>query len=209
MKEKMTICYTPDNEPYLGRELLLHFDQIICSAMEQNSKISPYSHGKDLSHHQRMACIIIPQALSIMLSIRELIRQGYLFGAKVLTRSLVERAAILLYLYHYPTEIEKWNKGWHFRDAPSLSKMFEKLNEKNKISIPVEGYKLTAEMNSILHAKPDSAFINTVELADGGLGYAVSKMLSNPKLCDDICADVLPWVAVIQAMASFYFLKND
>jgi hypothetical protein len=41
------------------------------------------------------------------LSIRELIRQGYLFGAMVLVRPLAERTAILLYLQRKPAEIEK------------------------------------------------------------------------------------------------------
>jgi len=35
------IIFTPDNEPYLGRELLFHFDQIISSAMEQNAVTAP------------------------------------------------------------------------------------------------------------------------------------------------------------------------
>jgi len=64
----------------------------------------------------QLACQVIPQSLSIMLSIRELIRQGYLFGAHVLVRALVERAAILLYLHLYPEEIERWNRGWHLDD---------------------------------------------------------------------------------------------
>lgn len=109
----MPIVFTPDNEPYLGRNLLFHFDQIISSAMEQNAVTAPTSHGRSLTDHQRMACQVIPQALSIMLSIRELIRQGYLFGAHVLVRALVERATILLYLHLYPDEIERWNRGWH------------------------------------------------------------------------------------------------
>jgi hypothetical protein len=90
------VVFTPGNEPYLGRELLFHFDQLISSAMEQNASTAPRSHGRVLSDHQNMACQVIAQALSIALSIRELIRQGYLFGAHVLLRALVERAAILL-----------------------------------------------------------------------------------------------------------------
>lgn len=101
------VVFTPDNEPYLGRTLLYHFDQIISSAMEQNAATAPKSHGRTLTDHQRMACQVIPQALSIALSIRELIRQGYLFGAHVLVRALVERAAILLYLNLYPEEIDR------------------------------------------------------------------------------------------------------
>jgi hypothetical protein len=73
----MPIVFTPENEPYLGRNLLCHFDQIISSAMEQNSVTAPSSHGRPLTDPQRMACQVIPQALSIMLSIRELIRSAH------------------------------------------------------------------------------------------------------------------------------------
>lgn len=66
--------------------------------MEQNALTAKKSHDIDLTDHQKMACQVISQALSITLSIRELIRQGYLFGAYVLLRSLVERSMILFYL---------------------------------------------------------------------------------------------------------------
>jgi hypothetical protein len=67
--ELTPVIFTPDNEPYLGRELLFHFDQLISSAMEQNSITAPTSHGRILTDHQSMACQIIAQALSITLSI--------------------------------------------------------------------------------------------------------------------------------------------
>ena len=126
------IVFTPDNEPYLGRPLLFHFDQIISSAMEQNGRTAPTTHGRSLSDHQRMAAQVIPQTISIMLSIRELIRQGYLFGAHVLVRAMVERTAILLYLHLYPEKIDSWNRGWHLNDAPGLAKMFDAIQVKQQ-----------------------------------------------------------------------------
>lgn len=199
------IIYTPDNEPYLGQELLYHFDQIICSAMEQNTKTAPTTHGAKLSDHQRMACQVIPQALSIMLSIRELVRQGYLFGAHVLVRALVERATILLYLHLYPDEIDRWHRGWHQQDAPGLAKMFDAIQTKQQRDPKVPGRDLTASMNSLLHAKPDSAPWNLVSIGEERLGHAVSKILNRPELCDDLCANVIPWVVVVQGMMAAYF----
>src|SRR5437016_3034298 len=128
------VIFTPDNEPYLGRPLLIHFDQLISSAMEQNAVTAPRSHGMVLTDHQNMACQVIAQAVSITLSIRELIRQGYLFGGHVLLRALVERAAILLYLNLYPAEIDRWKRGWDQKDAPSLAKMFDAIQAKQQSS---------------------------------------------------------------------------
>jgi hypothetical protein len=199
----------PDNEPYLGRALLLQFDQLIISAMEQNSTTAPLSHNVPLTEHQQMACQVIPQALSIALSIRELIRQGYLFGGHVLLRALVERAAILLYLHEYPDEIGCWNRGWHQGDAPGLSKMLDKIQARDERVASFRGCDLTKTMNSLLHSKPDSAPWSLVPMDDGKVGFGASKVLDRPDLCDDLCANVLPWLVVIQAMMAAYFSGGE
>ena len=203
--DTVPIIFTPDSEPYLGRKLLFHFDQLICSAMEQNAATAPTSHGRALTDHQQMACQVIAQSLSIALSIRELIRQGYLFGGHVLLRALVERQAILYYLYLYPEKIEKWNRGWHHGDAPALSVMLEGIQSKMQRDTIVRGKELTAAMNSLMHAKPDSAPWNIVPLAKDAVGHAVSKILNRPDLCDDLCADIIPVLVVVQAMMAAYF----
>ncbi len=204
-RKAIPVVFTPDDEPYLGRTLLFHFDQLIISAMEQNAVTAPTSHGRVLTDHQNMACQVIAQALSITLSMRELIRQGYLFGAHVLLRALVERAAILLYLNLYPTDIEQWKRGWHQSDAPGLAKMFDKIQAKQQHNRMISGRDLTATMNSLLHSKPDSAPWNMILLGETGFGHAVSKILNRPDLCDDLCANTIPWLAVIQGMMAAYF----
>lgn len=203
--KEIQVILTPDNEPYLGRTLLFHFDQLICSAMEQNSIVAPTSHKRVLTDEQKMASQVVAQALSIALSIRELIRQGYLFGGHVLLRALAERSAILLYLHLYPAEISKWNRGWEHNEAPSLAKMFKKIQAKQQPGSPIRGGDLTAPMNSLLHSKPDSAPWNLVQLKGTGFGHAVSKILDRPELCDELCANAIPWLVVVQAMMAAYF----
>jgi hypothetical protein len=203
--KSIPVVFTPDNEPYLGRTLLFHFDQLISSALEQNAAAAPTSYRRDLTDHQKMACQVIAQALSITLSIRELIRQGYLFGGHVLLRALVERAAILLYLNLYPTEIDRWVRGWSHNDAPSLAKMFDAIQAKQQQSTGVRGRDLTASMNSLLHSKPDSAPWNMVPVGETGFGHAVSKILNRPELCDELCANTIPWLAMVQGMMVAYF----
>ena len=205
--EASPIIFTPDNEPYLGRELLFHFDQLISSAMEQNADTAPTSHGQALNDHQHMACQVIAQSLSLVLSIRELIRQGYLFGAHVLFRPLVERATILLYLHLRPADIEKWERGWHHGDAPGLAAMLEAIQKELKRKSVVRGGDLTSAMNSLMHAKPDSAPWNLVSLGGKEVGHAVSKILNRPDLCDDLCGNVIPQLVIIQAMMAAYFQK--
>jgi hypothetical protein len=198
--------FTPDNEPYLGRDLLHRFDRVIPTVLQQNQITARYTHGIALTDHQRMACIVIPQAVSLALSIRELIRQGYLFGAHVLVRPLMERAVVLLYLRAVPSDIAKWNRGWHTRDdAPSLAKMLEAIQKVANRKEFARGADLTAALNSLLHGKPDSALWNTIALDNDRPGNASSKILDRPELCDEVCANTLPWLVVTMAMMAAYF----
>ena len=83
--------------------------------------------------------------------------------------------------------------------------MFDAIQTKQQRDPTVRGRDLTASMNSLLHAKPDSAPWNLVSMGEKGLGHAVSKILNRPELCDDLCANVIPWVAVVQSMMAAYF----
>jgi hypothetical protein len=169
MHDEIPTVFTPDNEPYLGRPLLTQFDHEIVSVMEQSNRTAALTHAIDMTDHQKMACVVIPQALSIILSIRELIRQGYLFGANVLVRSVVEKAAILLYLNHYPSEIAIWNQGWKKPDAPDLSKMIDKISATMGDGSQPKGRDITASMNSLLRWTPESGQHDIVAVqCDGG-----------------------------------------
>jgi hypothetical protein len=153
-----------------------------------------------------MACLQIAQALSLALSIRELIRQGYLFGGHVLVRPFVERGAILLYLHLYPDDIGIWNRGWTNKEAPGLALMLDRIQSAKRAPDDiVRGSDLTASMNNLLHAKPGSAQWNLIPLREDCHGHAVSKILNRPDLCDDLCGNVVPWLAVVVRMMAVYF----
>lgn len=50
--------FTPDNEPYLGRQSVYHFDQVIVSCLEANAEAAAFSrkHAHELSDLQKAAC---------------------------------------------------------------------------------------------------------------------------------------------------------
>ncbi len=202
---KRPAVFMPDNEPYLGRATLLQFDQTISTVLKLNLSTAQRSHGMQLSDMQQMACVVIPQSVSLALSIRELVRQGYLFGAHMLVRPLVERVTILLYLQAVPSAIVKWKRGWHSGDAPGLSRMLEAIQRAGNRPDIAKGADLTAPFNSLLHGKPDSAPWNTIALDGGKPGYASSKILDRPDLCDDVCAQALTWLVIVMAMMLAYF----
>jgi len=80
----------------------------------------------------------------------------------------------------------------------SLTNLLERMGESPYEF--VRGFELTKIYNSLIHGKPDSGPWNQVILSDGSVGHASSKIINRPDLCDEVCAQVIPWVAVIQAM---------
>jgi hypothetical protein len=199
--------FTPSDEPYLGRELLLSFDQLICACLELNSKCAPASHGRELSALQQALCILVPQTITLALSIRELIRQGYLFGAKVLVRPFTERAATVLYLFTKPDALPIWDAGWKHRERPTLQRMVEYLNDQLlKGAFPsMKGF--THDLNSATHGDPLSAKWNVV-LRDGVPVFLPSKNLQSPGLADEICAETIPWLAATMGIMTAAFGKE-
>jgi hypothetical protein len=153
------------------------------------------------------ACQLIPQAISIALSIRELIRQGYLFGALVLVRPLQERAVILLYLYQNPAEKVKWNRGWLQRELPNLSTMIDSIVKASGFPVPFDKNKATAEHNSIHHARSDCAVWTMMPLEGGRVGHMPSKMLNNPSLCDGVCEQAVARLFWVQGVILAYITE--
>jgi hypothetical protein len=208
-RDDIPIVFTPDNEPYLGRQALLAFDQEIPLSLWVSSHIASYtrSHRESLTDLQRAACQVVPQGINLALSIRELIRQGYMFAALVLVRPLIERAAIISYIIDHPEAIERWKDGWRFRDRPSLGKML------HSMANGAEDYDTAKDIcehyGHIVHGDPVSSEWNRVPLDDGSLGYAVGKVLDNHALCDELALQGWAYLRILiaRAMACFPEVK--
>lgn len=193
---KTPIIFTPDDEPYLGRASVYHFDLVIVACLRDNAKVASYTHSHPLSELQQAACEVIPQGINLALSTRELIRQGYLFGAVVLLRSLVERAAIISYLRSNPNTVSVWKAGWDYRARPSLADMLSVMNTQSSKD---EIRKVTQTLNHIVHGDPAGAKFNLVGLDDDAWGFAIGKNLTDPQLCDFICEQAMCYLIVLAA----------
>jgi hypothetical protein len=191
-----TAVFTPDDEPYLGRQSVFHFDQMIVSGLEVNAEVATFTRERvsELSDLQKAACQIIPQGINLALSIRELVRQGYLFAAVVLMRPLIERAAIISYLHERPEEIRLWQDGWRYRERPSLATMLATMHGEADID---QAREICDTFNHVVHGDPIGSSFNLVDLGAGGLGYAVGKALSEPELCDFICLQSYCYLIVL------------
>jgi len=199
--------YLPSNEPYLGREPVFRFDKVIVSCLELNNRIAALTHRIAMSDLQQAACQIIPQGFNLALTIRELVRQGYLFGALVLMRPLIERAAIISYLRAHPDAVETWRSGWRYRERPSLSEMLQTMSGGKA---EIEEVKVVCEdLNHVIHGDPIGAQSNLVDLGEAGMGYSVGKVVNDPQLCDVICCQAMCYLLVLTEIAKRLFPEGQ
>jgi len=172
--------FSPDNEPYLGRGSVFHFDQEIISRMGVNKHVVQYTlnNKNKLSRLQLCACEVIPQGISVAISIRELVRQRYLCGASVLLRSLIERAGIISCLCENPPAVYLWERSWNNKERPSMDEMLSAMagNVDSETRKPIRRFH-----NSTVHGDPYSVMNSFTTFANGTSGYSLSKILDNPE----------------------------
>jgi len=196
--------FMPNNEPYLGLPSILWFDRIIVWALAGNTLVATYTHthAATLSGLQRAACQIIPQGINISLSIRELLRQAYLFPALVLMRPLVERAAVISYLSLHPEAVSLWESGWKHRERPSLATMLQAMSGNNDEEAAKNVW---SAHNHIVHGDPIGAFSNLVQLGNGRAAYASGKTLESPDVADNIAMEAQCYLIIVASRMAQVF----
>jgi len=201
--DSLPAVFTPDNEPYLGRHPLHVLDVLIPSALEVHGDIATFTRekGDQLNPLQRSACQLVPQGVNLALTMRELIRQGYLFGTAVLLRPLVERSAIISYLCDHPESVEEWEAGWRHRERPSLRDMLRSL-QPDQLEAADE---VCQQLNHLVHGDPVGATWNLIHSSDGCLGYGMGRNLNDPQFCDWLCDQTISWLTVLTGRAASLF----
>ena len=204
--------YTPDSEPYLGRPLLHHFDNVIVAAMEQHHAIGPWTrtHRDELTGLQVAACQIIPSACSIALGIRELIRQAYLFPAFMLLRPLIERVATVSYLAENPMALDLWEQGWPYAKRPRLPDLLVSMKT-GQLPLDAADMALTEAKtvagyyNALVHGDPESAQKNIIFQEGSEATYSVSKDVDSPEKADNLATHGAMYLIVLMARAAEIF----
>ncbi|MDP1870472.1 MAG: hypothetical protein Q8K61_02490 [Gallionella sp.] len=177
--------FTPDNEPYLGRALLLLFDRTISKSMAAHRQLAARTFATDLTAIQIAAVEIVPQGISIALSMRELIRQSYLFSAGILMRPLIERTGMIYHLHTNPAAIEFWNNGWPRKSQPSFDNLLDLVMGPGSDE---EREAARTMLHKLVHSDPLSASFNSTVRPDGLLASAAGKELNEPMKADTIAA---------------------
>lgn len=197
---------SPIQDPYLGRDSLHGFDLMIVAAMDLNTKVASSTHGKELTRLQRAACQIIPNGFSIALSVRELLRAGYLFSAEILLRPLVERVGVLSYLLATGDDaLDLWERGWPHKTRPSLKIMLDTVREYDDFpsDANIRQYAKTMidQFNTVVHADPQGLDSNIGVTASGIHGYLSGAILNDPQRCDLICHITVIYMSLLMKRA--------
>jgi hypothetical protein len=132
---------------------------------------------------QAAASEIVPQGISIALSVRELIRQGYLFSATILLRPLLERTALIYYLLDNPSVVTAWHNGWKRNDQPSLPTLLDNLLIRIGKSVSIDSRDLATMLHKVVHSDPMAAHWNTTS-KNGRVAYASGKTIDAPDVAD-------------------------
>jgi hypothetical protein len=202
MTRRDSPIFTPDNEPYLGSASILALDRAIPRVLQVHAAIGSKTFSTDLSPLQRCATEIIPQGISISLSIRELIRQAYLFSAAVLMRPLVERTGLMQYLVTYPASVDAWHAGWPRKAQPQFETLFSLVIPD---ASPQQREEITSLMHKLVHTDPKSALFNMFRRDDGSLAFASGKILTRPDSADVIADLVAICMRRLTALSALVF----
>jgi hypothetical protein len=199
---KESPVYLPSNEPYLGSKSLMALDLAITRAMQIHIAIGPLTFAAELSPLQRCATEIIPQGISVSLSIRELIRQAYLFSASILMRPLVERTGLIQYLMTYPEAVDAWHAGWPRKKQPTFETLFTLVMPDASVE---HREQIVSLMHKLVHTDPKSALFNMFRRPDGSLAFASGKVLSRPDSAEVIADLAQICLRRLTAASAFVF----
>lgn len=197
--------HLPHNEPYLGHPTLLEFDLAIPEAMRRNAQFAQQSFDPALSDLQQIATQLVPQAVSIALSIRELIRQGYLFSAALLLRPLIERVGMMEYLRQHPPAVEAWRGGWPREDQPCLQTLLEIVSQAEADKL--EDLRIFKTLlHKLIHPDPAGALWNTMARSDGRLVSSSGKILKDAQFCDFVSVTACRYLQLAMHVAEQIFV---
>lgn len=196
--------FLPHNEPYLGHPTLLEFDQAIPPAMRVNTRLAQSTFNRELTPVEQAAAQLVPQAVSIALSIRELIRQGYLFSAGLLLRPLIERVGTVEYLRLHPDAVEAWHAGWPRKEQPCLQELLEVISQGGEASSD-ELKSFATTLHKLIHPDPTGGLWNMITHENGQPAFSSGKIFDDARLCDFVSVTACRFLVTVMRIAEHIF----
>jgi len=177
--------------------------------MAVNRDVARQSHDVPLDRMQVATTQLVPGALSIALSLRELVRQGYLLSAQILLRPLVERVGILSLLIDCPEKLDAWENGWPAKDRPRLHELLRHMKGGSQLQDADDARLIAKRYHALVHGEPWTAGEVLVRFPDGSVGLTPGKDLHSPDRADAICFEAAMYLIVLMARAVQVFGGAD
>ncbi len=191
-------------EPYLGLPTLKSFDDMIVVLMDQNDRIAQWVRANSVSDLQYAAVQLIPQTSSLILGTRELIRQGYLVGAAVMLRPILERVSTLAWLVKHPDDVLLWAEGWRHGTRPNLFKRMKSMTGRE--DYPEERIRdVLSHWNGVVHGDPASAAYSIVEQHGNQIGFSPASDHSSPERAAGLASDAAMYTVALVGHAAACF----
>lgn len=202
-------------DPYLGMRSLYDLDLFIPTLCEVNLSVAKWTQAnKSKMNELQNACsCIMPNAIQISLSIRELIKSGYLFSAKILLRSLLERILVISVFQKKPEKIKKWLESKGTDNRPSYNEMldyvdeFQRFHEAENIDIKSLMKEYIKDLHSVVHTDVFGLGQNTMKSPEGDIRYLSGADHNNPQFADEICLRTWTSMAMLLNRIMQVFLK--
>src|SRR5205807_2368051 len=96
-------------------------------------------------------------------------------------------------------------KEWR-KKGRTLHYMLERISQGKFPGVPKD---VTQPYNDLIHGNPESAMWSLIEMSDGTFGHGVSKILGNPRLCDEICMSSAAWLGILLGMMNAIFPADN
>lgn len=176
--------YDPSDEPYLGNEHVLSFDKSIPEALNKNLTVARRTFEVEMSAIQKAGSVLIPQGISIALSIRELVRQAYLYSAAILLRPLLERTSTMHWLMSHQDSVAHWHDGWPRKYQPSLEELLANFFP-DRSEDHLETYRNM--LHKLVHADPQGAIYNMLRRSNGDFVFPSGKIVDDQLMCSVLC----------------------
>jgi hypothetical protein len=158
-----------------------------------SQEVGKWSRSADLNDLQGAVSEVAPSAFSLALSIRELVRQGYLLSGYVLLRPLMERAATICHLTQHPDDVPVWRSGWAWKERPKLEDRLRALatTPDGCVVEPMLDtfMQVVSSYNGLIHGDPISASFSLGVDGGGRPIYFAAKDLTSPQRAETLCFD--------------------
>ncbi|HEX5183934.1 MAG TPA: hypothetical protein VFW19_12385 [Allosphingosinicella sp.] len=141
----------------------------------------------------------MPTSISIAASIRELVRQAYLTGAKILLRPLIERTAVVDYIVNQPDGPDLWARGWERGKRPHLRTLLTLMSGQDGADDEIIK-SIIDDFHSVVHAEPAGSCKFLAPSPDGTLAYSARRMLHSD--------DMMTEISSASAMALIFLQSN-